>query len=159
MLSASTVQCSLSYCRNVLRTAVSTHRAQCSGRGLYGEGLLDAELLSRDDKNIASFFFLFQFCLPKLDHITAYQNTCKATVTLIRIWPIFYTGVHCRHRQKKTNALHKWKRCQWCRAALTCTDMFRRLTLETKSFWFFPSVYASVSCSFVLNTSLPCLHL
>jgi hypothetical protein len=77
----------------------------------------------------------------------------------IRIWPIFYTGVHCRHREKKHMRLNMWKRSQWCRAALTCTEMFRRLTVETKSFCFFPSVYASVSCSFALNTSLTCLHL
>jgi len=42
-----------------------------------------------------------------------------------------------------------WRRYQLRRAALTCTDMIRRLTVEPKSFSFFPDVYKSVSCSFV----------
>jgi hypothetical protein len=69
------------------------------------------------------------------------SHLARVTVRLrshcIRIWPIFYTGVHCRHRQKRQMCLNKWKRSQWCRAAVTCTDMFRRLTVETKSFCFF----------------------
>ena len=80
----------------------------------------------------------------------------------IRIWPIFYTGVHCRHRQRKQMRLNKWKRSQWCRAALTCTDTFRRLMVETKSFCFFRPcmpecrvvscwTHVTLSC-FVLNT-------
>ena len=55
----------------------------------------------------------------------------------IRIWPIFYTDIHCRQRQKKQMRFSKWRWSQWRRAALTCTDMFRRLTVETKSFCFF----------------------
>ena len=54
--------------------------------------------------------------------------------------------------------LSKWRWSQWRRAALTCTDMFRRLTIETKSFCVFPAVYVSVSCSFVLSTSMPCFR-
>ena len=56
----------------------------------------------------------------------------------IRIWPIFYTDIHGRQRQNKQMRLSKWRRSQWRRAALTCKDMFRRLTIETKSFCFFP---------------------
>jgi hypothetical protein len=74
----------------------------------------------------------------------------------IRIWPIFYPDIHGRQRQNKQMRLSKWRRSQWHRAALTCTEMFRRRTAETKSFCFFPAVYASVSRSFVLRTSMPC---
>ena len=70
----------------------------------------------------------------------------------IRIWPIFYTDIHGRQRQNKQMRFSKCRRSQWRSAALTCTDMFRRLAVETKSFCFFPAVYASVSCSFVLST-------
>ena len=76
----------------------------------------------------------------------------------IRIWPIFYSDIHGRQRQNKQMRLSKWRRSQWRRAALTCTEMFHRLTVETKSFYFFPAVYASVSFSFVLSTSMPCFR-
>ena len=75
----------------------------------------------------------------------------------ICIWPIVYTDIHCRQRQNKQMRFSKWRRSQWLRAAPTCTDMFRRMTVETKSFCFFPAVYASASCSFVLSTQMSCI--
>ena len=55
----------------------------------------------------------------------------------VRIWPMFYTDIQGRQRQNKQMRFSKWRRSQWRLAALTCTDMFRRLTAETKSFCLF----------------------
>jgi len=73
----------------------------------------------------------------------------------IRIWPIFDTDIHCRQRQNKQVRLSRWRRFEWRRAVLTCTDMFRR----NQIILFFPVVYASVWCSFVLSTQIPCFRL
>jgi hypothetical protein len=74
-------------------------------------------------------------------HNRPIQTTCWRHIRLwshcIRIWPIFYTDIHGRQRQNKQMRIRKWRPSQWLRAALTCTDMFRRLTVETKSFCFF----------------------
>jgi hypothetical protein len=70
------------------------------------------------------------FMGPCIVSIFQYIYPTRCSVRLrshcIRIWPIFYTGVHCRHRKKKQMRLNKWKRSQWCHAALTCTS-FRHL--------------------------------
>ena len=55
----------------------------------------------------------------------------------ISIWPTFYADIHGRQRQNKQMRFSKWRRSQWRRAAPTCTDIFPRLTVETKSFCFF----------------------
>jgi len=64
--------------------------------------------------------------------------TCDHTASVFgRYFTLTYTADNGRTR---------CRRSQWHRAALTCTD----LTVETKLFCFFPAMYASVSCSFVL---------
>jgi hypothetical protein len=84
---------------------------------------------------------------PPLRNTNQFQVTTPSMLSMfhcvrrwahcIRIWPIFYTDIHGRQRQNKQMRFSKWRRSQWRRAALTCTDMFRRLKVETKSFCFF----------------------
>jgi hypothetical protein len=91
-----------------------------------------------------------QWQLQLLNYLVArMENTAWLWSHYIRIWPIFYTDIHGRQRQNKQMHLSKWRRSQWRLAALTCTDKFRRLTAETKSFCFFRScmpVCRVVSC-------------
>ena len=62
-------------------------------------------------------------------HTLGYGHTASV---FDRYFTLAYTADIGRKKQMRLN---KWKRSQWCRAALTCTDMFRRLTVETKSFF------------------------
>jgi hypothetical protein len=82
-------------------------------------------------RNTQTYAHMTSRTLPTCDTSFRLRSHC------VRIWPTFYTGVHCRHRQKKQMRLNKCKRSQWRPADQTYTDVCRRLTVETKSFCFF----------------------
>ena len=72
---------------------------------------------------------------------------CCHTVSVFgRYFALTYTADSGRKKQMRFS---EWRQSQWRRTSLTCTDMFRRLTVETESFrYFWPCMPVSrvVSC-------------
>jgi len=97
----------------------------------------------------------WQFCSVQF---ISYTDSIRLWSHCIHIWPVFYTDIQGQQWQNKQMCLSKCRWSQWCRAAATCMDVFRQLTVEAKSILFFPAVCAGVSCSFVLSTSMPCFR-
>ena len=92
--------------------------------------------------NTSNFFFFVLRTVQRKNvlsglNVNRLNVRCLKQLTLlrlwshcIRIWPVFYTDIHGRHRQNKQMHLGRWRRSQWRRAALALKFLIKIIIIK-----------------------------